>query len=138
MKRGVDKTRSITVQFDTNVNPVLPWRFKSEQRQIKVHPGELREALFTVENLTGEAIVGQAVPSVAPGKASIYFKKTECFCFTQQVLQANESREMPVRFIIDPDVPKEVEIVTLSYTFFMAPDQTAVTESNINKQENNS
>lgn len=123
----VDTQRMITVAFDANVNAGLPWRFGPEQRRVQVHPGEIGEAFFYAENLSGRAVVGQAVPSVAPAKASPYFNKTECFCFTQQVLAPGERRVMPVRFIVDPDLPQGVTTLTLSYTFFEAP--SAVAES---------
>ena len=114
--------RLVTVEFDTNVNSMLPWKFKAAQRRLEVRPGEITEALFYAENLSSETVIGQAVPSVAPSQASLYFNKTECFCFTQQMLGPGETREMPVRFIIDPDLPGKIRIMTLSYTFFRLPD----------------
>lgn len=117
----VDTARVVTVEFDTNVNGGLPWRFGAEQRSVQVHPGAVAAAFFYAENLSRRPIVGQAVPSVAPAKASPYFNKTECFCFTQQTLAPGERREMPVRFIVDPDLPEGVTTLTLSYTFFEAP-----------------
>lgn len=116
------ETRLITVEFDTNVNG-LPWDFRPKQQSLKVRPGELREAVFVAANRAGTAIVGRAVPSVAPAEASVYFNKTECFCFSEQTLAANEQRDMPLRFVIDPDLPEEIEVLTLSYTFFLAPGQ---------------
>src|SRR3546814_4363974 len=85
---------------------------------MKVHPGELTEATFHATNLSATAIVGQAVPSIAPSSASAFFSKTECFCFTQQLLEPGEKRTMPVRFIVDPALPQDVPMLTLSYTFF--------------------
>ena len=85
---------------------------------IDVHPGKLTEVWFDATNTGGEAIVGNAVPSIAPSTASSYFNKTECFCFTEQVLKAGESRRMPVRFFIDPQLPRDVRELTLSYTFY--------------------
>jgi cytochrome c oxidase assembly protein subunit 11 len=116
---GVDLTRTVTVQFDTSVNAGLPWTFKPKLSSIEVHPGEITEALFEATNLGGEELVGQAVPSVAPNRASIFFSKTECFCFTEQALAAGESRELPVRFVIDPALPTNVSVMTLSYTFYL-------------------
>jgi cytochrome c oxidase assembly protein subunit 11 len=113
--------RLVTVEFDTNVNNKLPWKFKPLQLRLKVHPGAINEAMFYAENLSNDTIVGQAVPSVAPNEASLYFNKTECFCFTQQTLEPKQHRTMPVRFIIDPDLPRGIRTVTLSYTFFRAP-----------------
>lgn len=115
----VDTSRLITVQFDTSVNSELPWAFQPKLASIEVHPGEVTEAFFQATNLSGAMIVGQAVPSVAPNRASIYFNKTECFCFTEQPLQAGETKDMPVRFVIDPAIPKNVSVVTLSYTFYL-------------------
>ena len=113
-----DVNRSITVEFDTNVNSDLRWAFWPATRKITVHPGRIYEAIFHAENLTDRQITGQAIPSVAPALASLYFNKTECFCFTQQTLGPHEKKQMPVRFIIDPVMPDKVRILTLSYTFF--------------------
>lgn len=113
-----DSSRTITVQFVAGVNSKLPWTFSSEAGSIEVHPGKLTEAWFDAKNNGSEAIVGNAVPSIAPSNASLYFNKTECFCFTEQVLQAGESRRMPVRFFVDPRLPRDVRELTLSYTFY--------------------
>ena len=110
--------RWVTVQFDGGVNSKLPWQFKPEQMSMRVQPGKQYEALYLARNTSGRPIVGSAVPSVAPARASGYFNKTECFCFTAQTLQAGEAREMPVRFIVDPALPAAVKTITLSYTFF--------------------
>ena len=83
-----------------------------------MHPGKLTEVFFNAHNDANVAIVGNAVPSVAPSTASLYFNKTECFCFTEQMLAAGESRRMPVRFVIDPALPVAVKQLTLSYTFY--------------------
>jgi cytochrome c oxidase assembly protein subunit 11 len=115
----VDTSRLITVQFDAAAHSGLAWRFRPEVAEMKVHPGELATALYYAQNIDDQPLVGQAVPSVAPNLASIYFNKTECFCFTEQLLEAGEQREMPVRFVIDPDLPQNVKVVTLSYTFFL-------------------
>jgi cytochrome c oxidase assembly protein subunit 11 len=113
-----DDTRTIRVQFVANVNSKLPWSFQPELPSIEVHPGKLSEAWFDATNRADQPIVGNAVPSVAPSTASLYFNKTECFCFTEQLLKAGESRRMPVRFVVDPKLPKEVTELTLSYTFY--------------------
>lgn len=117
--------RWITVQFDGGVNSKLPWHFKPEQTTMQVQPGRQYEALYFASNEGDRAIVGNAVPSVAPARASGYFSKTECFCFTAQTLEAGESRDMPVRFIVDPDLPAGVKTITLSYTFYKNDAQTA-------------
>ncbi len=112
------ESRTVTVQFDGGVNSKLAWAFHPEQLTMQVVPGQLYEALYFARNDSTSATVGSAVPSVAPARASGYFTKTECFCFTAQTLAAGETRDMPVRFIIDPDLPDDVKTVTLSYTFF--------------------
>ncbi|UYB52826.1 cytochrome c oxidase assembly protein [Xanthomonas sp. AM6] len=110
--------RTVKVEFDGGVNSKLPWSFHPEQLTMEVVPGELNEALYYARNDGERAIVGSAVPSVAPSRASGYFTKTECFCFTAQTLQAGEKRDMPVRFIVDPNLPRDITTITLSYTFF--------------------
>jgi len=110
--------RTVRVEFDGGVNSKLPWAFHPEQLTMDVVPGELNEALYYARNDSDRALVGSAVPSVAPAKASGYFSKTECFCFTAQTLQAGEKRDMPVRFIGDPDLPANITTITLSYTFY--------------------
>ena len=120
-----DDTRTIRVQFVASVNSKLPWAFQSEAPSVEVHPGKLTEAWFDATNNAKEAIVGNAVPSIAPNTASLYFNKTECFCFTEQLLKPGESRRMPVRFVVDPKLPKEITELTLSYTFY---ENTVATE----------
>ena len=113
-----DESRWVTVQFVANVNSALSWQFAPEQVSMRVHPGALNEAWFDATNDAPQAIVGNAVPSVAPNTASLYFNKTECFCFTEQTLKAGESRRMPVRFVVDPKLPADIKQLTLSYTFY--------------------
>lgn len=113
-----DDTRLITVEFDANINADLPWEFGPQQRRMQIHPGKVGEAVYYARNLSDETITGQAIPSVVPSKAAKYFNKTECFCFTQQTFAGKEGRDMPLRFIIDPDLPKDVDKITLSYQFF--------------------
>jgi len=110
--------RTVRVEFDGGVNSKLQWAFHPEKLTMDVVPGELNEALYYARNDSDRALVGSAVPSVAPARASGYFNKTECFCFTAQTLQAGEKRDMPVRFIVDPDLPADVNTITLSYTFY--------------------
>lgn len=117
--------RVVTVQFDGGVNSKLPWQFAPNQLTMTVHPGEQYRAIYKATNTSTRAIVGSAVPSVAPARASGYFAKTECFCFTAQTLQAGETRDMPVRFIVDPNLPSDVTTITLSYTFFKNDTLTA-------------
>ncbi|MCK4743438.1 MAG: cytochrome c oxidase assembly protein [Sulfuriflexus sp.] len=113
-----DKTRVIKIEFDANVNGDLPWEFKALTRRIEVHPGEVATVSYYAKNLSNRTIVGQAVPYVTPIKVAKYFNKTECFCFSQQKFGPGEDKEMPLRFIVDPDLPKDVNTITLSYTFF--------------------
>ena len=121
--------RWVTVEFDGAVNSKLPWTFEPEQKSMRVQVGRQYEALYAARNTSDRPIVGNAVPSVAPAKASAYFNKTECFCFTEQLLAAGESRDMPVRFIVDPDLPAGVKTLTLSYTFFKNDARTAALSS---------
>lgn len=122
-------TRNITVEFDGAVNPRLPWTFAPQRFSMQVQPGRQYEAQYLARNTSDRAIVGNAVPSVAPARASGYFSKTECFCFTAQTLQAGESRMMPVRFVVSPDLPPDVRTITLSYTFFKNAEQTAALQA---------
>ena len=117
--------RVITVQFDGGVNSKLPWEFSPNQVTMQVVPGELYETTYHARNTSQRTVVGSAVPSVAPARASGYFSKTECFCFTAQTLKAGEVRDMPVRFIVDPNLPADVKTITLSYTFFKNDTLTA-------------
>ncbi len=119
--------RQITVRFDANVNEGLAWRFKPEQVSQTLHIGETGLAFFEAENLTGEPITGRATFNVSPSKAGIYFRKIECFCFTEQTLQPGEKVSMPVTYFIDPALADdknldEVQTITLAYTFFRWDD----------------
>jgi cytochrome c oxidase assembly protein subunit 11 len=113
----VDTTRTITIEFDANA-PNLPWRFKPLVNHIQVHPGQLATVEYEVINVRAEPVTGQAVPSYGPQYAGEYFKKVECFCFTHQTLGPGETRRMPVSFVVDPKLPREVNSIALSYTFF--------------------
>ena len=113
-----DKHRLIKIEFDANVNAGLPWEFKPLVRRVEVHPGEVMTVSYYAKNMSNRTIVGQAVPYVTPFKVAKYFNKTECFCFSQQKFGPGEDKEMPLRFIVDPDLPKDVNTITLSYTFF--------------------
>ncbi len=117
--------RTVTVLFDGGVNSKLPWEFRAEQASMQVRVGEQYAAAYFARNEAGRAIVGSATPSVAPARASKYFNKTECFCFTAQTLAPGESRDMPVRFIVDPALPDDINTITLSYTFYKNDALTA-------------
>ncbi len=112
----VDTSRTITVEFDANSHG--PWRFRPERRSMQVHPGELVTVEYELTNTVSRTVAGQAIPSYAPSISARHFHKVECFCFRQQLLEANASRRFPVVFMIDGDLPAEVTTITLSYTFF--------------------
>ncbi|RZA30509.1 MAG: cytochrome c oxidase assembly protein [Proteobacteria bacterium] len=112
----VDKTRTITIEFDANSQG--PWRFRPTVSSMQVHPGEMAQVVYEVVNTQARSIDAQAIPSYAPQQAAAHFKKVECFCFQQQTLKPNEAKQMPVVFYVDPALPRDVKIITLSYTFF--------------------
>lgn len=114
----IDQTRLVKVEFVSSLNANMPWKFRPDVSEVMVHPGEPTRIQYYAKNMSSSTIVGNAVPSVAPGQAAKYFSKTECFCFTQQELKAGEEKEMPVVFIVDKNLPKNIHTVTLSYTFF--------------------
>ncbi len=129
--------REITIRFLATANSALPWEFQPAQKTATVKLGELSEALYVAMNPTDQAIVGQATYNVAPAEASLYFVKTECFCFTQQLLHAQESREMPVYYYIQPDLPEHIRDITLSYTFYRNDDSDALAlaQATVDRQE---
>jgi len=113
----IDFSRSVTIELDSNAHN-MPWRFKPLIGHVKVHPGELVTVEYEIVNVRDAAVTGQAVPSYGPQRAGEYFRKVECFCFTQQTLQAGETRRLPVQFVVDPRLPKDVNTIAVSYTFF--------------------
>lgn len=115
-----DTSRLVQVNFLTNTNADMPWTFEAKTSTVRVHPGELKEVMFRVHNPTNRTIVGQAIPSLIPIRAADQFHKTECFCFRQQTLKPGESLDMPMRFVIDPSLPKDMNTISLSYTLFDA------------------
>jgi cytochrome c oxidase assembly protein subunit 11 len=120
-----DMDRVVTVEFVGSVAHQGDWEFAPTATTMKVHPGKLYEATFHAKNLTGHGVIAQAVPSIAPQAIARYFKKTQCFCFEPQKFATDEAREMPVRFIVDRDLPPDVDRITLSYSFFDLPQQAA-------------
>ncbi len=114
----VDAARWLTVEFDANLRNDLPWAFMPLEKSVRFHPGELVQVTFEVRNNSNRAVTGQAIPSYGPQLAGRYFKKLECFCFTQQTLHPGEVKRLPVAFVIEKDLPRDVNTVTLSYTFF--------------------
>lgn len=115
---GVDVTREIKVQLISHNAKDMPWQFRPQVAELTVRPGETKVVKFFAKNETSLKMVGQAVPSVAPGRAASHFKKIECFCFEQQTLEAQEEVWMPLQFYIDTDIPADVTTLTLSYTLF--------------------
>jgi len=115
----VDTSREVVVEFDANRQG--PWRFKPRVNHMTVHPGELVTVEYDLVNLEDRPMAGQAIPSYAPMQAARFFNKVECFCFQQQTLAAGETRAFPVVFFVDPQLPKDVTQITLSYTFFEVP-----------------
>ena len=120
-----DDSRQVQVRFVTNVNAGMPWEFGIDRRGEQVTPGGMHEAIFYAHNPTDRVMVAQTIPSVAPGRAANFFHKTECFCFDQQLLEPGETVEMPMRFIVDRDLPDSVKTISLSYTMFDITDQVA-------------
>jgi cytochrome c oxidase assembly protein subunit 11 len=124
----IDKTRWVTVIFTGNTMPGLGWSFQPADATLRVHPGEITLTSYTAQNNGAESELGVAVPSVTPELAALYFKKIECFCFKQQTLKSGESKKMPVMFYVRPDLPADVNTVTLNYAFYngvLNADKTA-------------
>ncbi|MGI9203107.1 MAG: cytochrome c oxidase assembly protein [Woeseiaceae bacterium] len=115
-----DESRELNLEFVTTVNQYAPWEFQPAIEKMSIHPGGLYEATFIAKNLTDQHKTAQAVPSVSPAQAASYFKKLDCFCFTAQEFEPGEEKEMPVRFVVDSDLPDFIDTITLSYTFFDA------------------
>jgi len=113
----IDASRTVTIELDSNAHD-LPWRFRPLVNHLQVHPGELATVEYEIVNQRAAPVTGQAVPSYGPQFAGEYFKKLECFCFTQQTLAPGETRRMPVTFVVDPKLPRDVNTITVSYTFF--------------------
>jgi len=137
----VDRSRTVRIQFVASNGGDMPWAFKPESFSLDVHPGEATTTYFDAHNMTGEIMVGQAVPSLAPRNAIDYFHKTECFCFNSQVLKAGEEAKLGLQFIVDQDLPKNVKTITLSYSLFdvTKTSQEAIDEAlNDSKKEENS
>ena len=114
----VDSARWVTVEFTSTVMPGMSWEFRPAQTRVRVHPGETARISYLAKNPTNQAMTGQAVPSVSPGWAAQHFNKIECFCFQRQVLKPGEVKEMPLVFFVSPELPAEVQEISLSYTLF--------------------
>lgn len=114
----VDKSRWVTIEFTGNEFQGLPWEFHPIVKKMRVHPGEIATVKYYVRNTTDETITGQAIPSITPDGSAEFFKKLECFCYSRQTLKPKESKELTVRYIVQPTLPADVGTLTLSYTFF--------------------
>ncbi|ROR98979.1 cytochrome c oxidase assembly protein subunit 11 [Sinobacterium caligoides] len=115
---AVDQSRSVRVQLITMNNDNMSWEFKPMQQQLVVNPGQVMETQFYAKNPRQFSMIAQAVPSISPARAAAYFHKTECFCFNQQTLLAGQDIYMPLRFIVNQELPKDITTITLSYTLF--------------------
>ncbi len=124
---GVDRSRTIRLQLVASNNAGMPWRFRPKLAQLEVHPGETRQTAYIAFNPTDRAMLAQAIPSVTPAEAARYLHKVNCFCFEQQTLAGQETREMPLLFVIDPALPEHITTITLSYTLFDITPQQHVT-----------
>lgn len=113
-----DKNRTITLEFLAELPSNGNWEFKPVLREMKIHPGQLYTADFIAKNLTGRDTIAQAVPAMSPTKVAPYFHKTECFCFIPQNFKTGEERALPVRFVVDPAIPADIDRITLAYTFY--------------------
>jgi cytochrome c oxidase assembly protein subunit 11 len=118
VKYEVDLGREMTIEFITSLNEAAPMVFRTETKKMKIHPGQYYTVNFYAENKTDKKMVARAIPSVTPGPAAEYLKKTECFCFSEQTFEPKEGKTMPVRFVIDPEIPSRYKTITLAYTFF--------------------
>jgi cytochrome c oxidase assembly protein subunit 11 len=119
-----DQNREITVEFVSAVNGTMPLEFHPETTKLKIHPGQYYTVNFYAENTSDKKIMGRAIPSISPAWATAHFKKTECFCFSEQEFQPHEGRHMPVRFVVDPEVQTDITEMALAYTFFDITEKT--------------
>ena len=122
----IDESREVTVQFVAIKNNEMPWGFSPDERIMRVYPGAANGTIFRATNPTTAPMVAQAIPSISPSRAAPYFHKTECFCFEQQGLAGLAAADMPLQFIVDQDLPRDIHTITLSYTLFDVTD--AVTD----------
>mgnify|MGYP000276315547 FL=1 len=132
---SVDRSRTVKIQFVT-VNPAdMPWEFRPNERTMRVFPGEDKVTAFYAKNPTPEWMVAQAVPSVTPSEAAPYLHKVNCFCFDRQPLEAGADTEMPLVFVVDPELPKHISTITLSYALYDLTDNQKVTQSSHNNDK---
>lgn len=121
----VDESRTVSIQFIATNNDGMPWDFAPTRTMMKVHPGAVNDTVFFARNPMPNAMVGQAIPSISPARAAEYFHKTECFCFNQQPLDGGAEAELPLQFIVDQDLPRDIGTITLSYTIFDVTDMVS-------------
>jgi cytochrome c oxidase assembly protein subunit 11 len=126
---AVDLKREITIEFVADPASVGSYEFRPTVPSMHIHPGKLYDTEFFAKNLTAQASVARAVPSISPGEAAKYFHKTQCFCFSPQRFSVGEARDMPVRFIVDPGLPSYIDKITLAYTFFDTTQQSAASQA---------
>jgi cytochrome c oxidase assembly protein subunit 11 len=131
--KNIDYSRTIIVEFIASRNAELPWQFYPLVNKITLHPGENKRVAFFAENDSAKTMTVQAIPSVAPGDAAKYLKKTECFCFRQQTLKSKEALDMPLIFHIDKEIPASIKILSLSYTLFDAENFKSATSDKLGK-----
>jgi cytochrome c oxidase assembly protein subunit 11 len=122
---AVDPNREVTIEFIADPATVGSFEFRPETASMRVHPGKLYDTQFYARNLTGGRSVAQAVPSISPTVAAQYLHKTQCFCFSPQRFGIGEGRDMPVRFIVDPNLPDNIDKITLAYTFYDTTEAAA-------------
>jgi cytochrome c oxidase assembly protein subunit 11 len=136
---AVTSERMVTVQFVARVGNGLPWEFRPTAQQLQVQVGKIYTATYYVRNRATRDVHAQAIPSVAPGLAATHLRKIECFCFEVQTLAAGEAKEMPVRFLVDSELPNDIATLSLSYTMFLvdAADSNASQDSNTQANGNN-
>lgn len=125
----IDTSRIVTVEFTGTVMPGLPWDMQALTSSLDLHPGELHQAMFRVHNRSDQPIIGQAIPSVTPGLAAQHFEKLDCFCFAQQTLAPGETKELPVTFIVKPEIDQDIRTITLAYAFFNTVDPKAAAKT---------
>ena len=131
-----DENRRITIEFISTAPTFGQWEFRPEAGSLQVQPGRLYEARFYALNLRSQPITAQAIPSVAPLQATQYFHKTECFCFTPQLFQGGQERDLTVRFIVDPKLPSNIDRLTLGYAMYDVPAGAAASQAGVATQTN--
>lgn len=122
--------RAITVEFMSTTPSMGEWELAPERGDMQVRPGKLYEAKFVARNLRAQAVTAQAIPNIAPSQATRYFQKTECFCFKPQHFEGEQSRELIVRFIVDPKLPLNIDRLTLAYSMYTTDEPKRLLTAN--------